>query len=147
MLVSGQSSDTSGSIKAILCYKCVDIVVKLPTVEYPASVGYGAHTYEGDVHIQIVIDENGNVESAKGISGHPLFRPMLEKASMTAKFKPTILYGKAEKLGAVIVYNITPPKFEDEASKSKVKLGIINGRARSLPKPEYSRELKELCAS
>ena len=138
---------SSGSIKAIQCYKCTDIVVKLPTVEYPASVGYGAHTYEGDVNIQIVIDESGNVESAKGISGHPLFSPMLEKASMTAKFKPTIIDGKGKKLKAIIVYKISPPKFEDEATKSELKLAIINGRAIDLSKPEYSQQAKDLYAS
>lgn len=137
----------SGSIKVILCYKCADIAVNLPMVEYPRYIGSGPHKWEGEIGIQIVIDEIGDVVSAKGLSGHPLFLTLLEKESLTAKFKPTIVDGKADKLRAVIVYKITPPNFEDEATESKVKLGIINCRATRLPKPEYPQVLKDLCAS
>lgn len=147
MLVLGQEPDTPGSITIVRCYECADILVKLPEIEYPRYLGYGAHKAEGEIGIQIVIDENGDVDSAKGISGHPFFRPMLEKASLTAKFKPTIVDGKAVKKRAVIFYQITLPQYVKETEKARAKLGIINGRAIELPKPEYSPQAKDLCAS
>ncbi len=147
--VCGQNDEAvSGSIKLSRCHDCEDLIVKLPEVPYPAYVGNGPHIYEGEVGVQIVIDENGDVESAKGISGHRYFRPMLEKASLAAKFKPTIVDGKPVKRTVVIFYKIAPPKTSSEIEEEPPqRLGIINGRATSLPKPAYTREMENLCAS
>lgn len=116
-------------------------------MQYPGYLGYGAHKADGYVGIQIVIDEKGDVESAKGISGHPYFHPMLEKASLTAKFKPTIADGKVVKKKALIFYQITLPQYVKETAIARAKLGIVNGGAIKLPKPEYSQHAKDLCAS
>lgn len=147
--VCGQNEETvPGSIKVDRCHDCEDLIIKLPDVSYPAYVGYGPHTFEGEVGVQIVIDENGDIKSAKGISGHRYFRPMLEKASLAAKFKRTIVDGKPVKKTAVIFYKITPPGKETGAiEKPPRRLGIINGMAEILPKPAYSQELKDLCAN
>ncbi|MBX3289110.1 MAG: energy transducer TonB [Acidobacteria bacterium] len=147
--VCGQNEETvPGSIKVDRCHDCEDLIIKLPDVSYPAYVGYGPHTFEGEVGVQIVIDENGDIKSAKGISGHRYFRPMLEKASLAAKFKRTIVDGKPVKKTAVIFYKITPPKKETELVERTPKhLGIINGRATSLPKPAYTRDMENLCAN
>jgi Periplasmic protein TonB, links inner and outer membranes len=147
MLVFGQQPEIPGSIKVVRCYECADIVIDLPMVEFPSYVASGPHKWEGEISIQIVIGENGDVESAKGISGHPYFRPMLEKASLIAKFKPPVVDGKVVKKKAVIFYLITLPQYVKETVKARAKLGSINGRAISLPKPEYPQELKDLCAS
>lgn len=135
-----------GSIKVSRCESCTDLIIELPDVEYPKYVGYGAHKYEGEVGVQIVIDEQGNVESAKGVFGHPYFRPMLEKASLTAKFKPTIVEGVPVKKTAVIVYKIVPPG-PDEQGSNRQALDIINAQAIKLPKPIYTDEMKNLCAT
>ncbi len=143
----GQNTAEAGSIRVSRCDECADIVLKLPEVEYPSYVGFGPHTYEGEVGIFVVIGPNGEVASAKGISGHPYFRPMLEKASLTAKFKPAIVDEKAETRRAVIFYQITPPKDPVETASSRAKMAIINGRATNLRKPEYSQNAENLCAS
>ncbi|MGH9948957.1 MAG: TonB family protein [Pyrinomonadaceae bacterium] len=60
---------------------------------------------EGTVRVQVTIDENGNVVSAKAADGHPLFRGVAEQAARGAKFKPTLLNDNAVKVTGVIVYN------------------------------------------
>lgn len=59
----------------------------------------------GLVNVQVMIDENGNVISAKAVSGHTLLRQSAEKAAWAAKFKPTLLSNEPVKVTGVIVYN------------------------------------------
>ena len=58
----------------------------------------------GKVSVQVIIDENGNVISAKVVSGHPLLSKETEAAALQTKFKPTTLSGKAVKFYGNIVY-------------------------------------------
>ena len=60
---------------------------------------------EGVVNVQIMIDESGNVTSAKAVSGHALLRQSAEKAARGAKFKPTLLSNEPVKAMGVIAYN------------------------------------------
>lgn len=60
---------------------------------------------EGVVSVQIMIDESGNVTSAKAVSGHTLLRQSAEKAARAAKFKPTLLSNEPVKAMGVIAYN------------------------------------------
>ncbi len=138
-------SETPGSIKVITCRNCEGILITLPNPEYPSYVGYGPHKYTGEVGVQIVIDGKGNVESAKAIFGHPYFRRMLENASLKAKFRLPAHDGLLKKLTGILVYKITPSTREIK-KQAKSKLGIVNGRATYLPKPQYSQKLKDLCA-
>ncbi|MCA1633334.1 MAG: energy transducer TonB [Acidobacteria bacterium] len=59
----------------------------------------------GQVSVQIVVDENGNVTSAKAISGHSLLRDASERAARKAKFSPTKLCGQPVKVTGVVTYN------------------------------------------
>jgi periplasmic protein TonB len=59
----------------------------------------------GVVNVQITIDENGNVISAKAIDGHPLLRQVSENAARSSKFSPTTLNGQRVKVTGVILYN------------------------------------------
>lgn len=59
----------------------------------------------GVVNVQVMIDENGNVISAKAVSGHAMLRQSAEKAAWAAKFKPTLLSNEPVKVTGVIVYN------------------------------------------
>jgi len=61
----------------------------------------------GDVNVQVIIDETGNVVSASAASGHPLLKGEAEKAARNAKFKPTFLNGQAVKVSGVIVYKFS----------------------------------------
>jgi len=58
----------------------------------------------GDVNVQVLIDEKGNVISAKAVSGHPLLRDSAERAARIAKFTPTVLSNQPVKVTGIIVY-------------------------------------------
>jgi TonB family protein len=58
--------------------------------------------------VEVTIDENGNVISAKAVSGHPLLQSAAVAAARLAKFKPTLLEGKPVKVIGVIVYSFVP---------------------------------------
>lgn len=61
----------------------------------------------GDVNVQVLIDEAGNVVSASAANGHPLLRGEAEKAARNAKFNPTLLSGQPVKVSGIIVYKFT----------------------------------------
>lgn len=58
----------------------------------------------GDVNVQVLIDEKGNVISAKAVDGHHLLRESAERAARTAKFTPTVLSNQPVKVTGIIVY-------------------------------------------
>lgn len=62
----------------------------------------------GAVHVQVTIDERGNVVSAQAISGDALLRAASEDAARASKFLPTLLKGVPVKVTGVIVYNFAP---------------------------------------
>ncbi|HEU4870545.1 MAG TPA: energy transducer TonB [Pyrinomonadaceae bacterium] len=60
---------------------------------------------QGLVTVQILIDEEGRVVSAKAISGHPFLIHEAQKAAMQARFTPTKLSNQPVKVSGVITYN------------------------------------------
>jgi TonB family protein len=75
----------------------------LPKPAFPAAAkAVGA---SGAVNVQVSIDENGNVTSARAVSGHPLLRAVSEAAARNAKFTQTFLSNQPVKVTGVIVYN------------------------------------------
>ena len=77
----------------------------LPPPPYPpAARAVGA---EGNVDVQVTIDENGNVISSHAVSGHPLLRQAAEKAAWNAKFTTTYLSRVPVKVTGVIVYKFS----------------------------------------
>ncbi|HKY43919.1 MAG TPA: TonB family protein [Pyrinomonadaceae bacterium] len=62
---------------------------------------------QGDVTVQVLIDENGNVISAKAVSGHPVLIPEVLKVARQARFKPTTLSGQPVKVSGMITYTFT----------------------------------------
>lgn len=89
----------------ISCGQCGSEPVFLAKPEYPKAAIYVKA--KGAVGVEILIDENGNVESAKAVSGHPLLRAASEKAALESKFTPKTLSGKPVKVRGYIVYNFT----------------------------------------
>lgn len=77
--------------------------IRLPKPAYP-PIARAAHA-AGTVVVQVLIDENGNVVSAKAVSGHPLLIPVAVGAARQAKFSPTKLSGQPVKVTGVIQYN------------------------------------------
>lgn len=75
----------------------------LPHPPYPlAAKAVGA---DGPVNVQVTIDEEGTVVSARAVSGHPLLRKAAEDAAKRAKFTTTYLSNVPVKVTGVIIYN------------------------------------------
>lgn len=75
----------------------------LPKPPYPAAAI--AVNAQGEVVVQVTIDETGKVVSAKAAKGHPILKPAAERAAWQARFTPTLLSGVPVKVTGVIVYN------------------------------------------
>ncbi|MGI9068549.1 MAG: TonB family protein, partial [Pyrinomonadaceae bacterium] len=77
--------------------------ISLPKPPYP-PIARSAHA-SGTVVVHVVVDEQGNVISARAVSGHPLLRAAAASAARGAKFSPTKLSGKPVKVSGVITYD------------------------------------------
>ncbi len=77
--------------------------ISLPAPAYPAAAK--AVKAGGTVNVEVLVDEKGNVVSAKAVSGHPMLRSSSAQAAREAKFSPTVLQGKPFKVSGIIVYN------------------------------------------
>ncbi len=136
----------------------------LPKPEYPAGLreaGIG-----GTVVVVIVIDENGTVISAEAqlkdsrvttsvdgevrepVEVDPQLRVAAETAALAAKFSPTLLSGIPVRVKGTLVYNFVPGG-DASATQSLIKAptgGILNGKATSMPLPEYPAAAKAVAA-
>jgi len=77
--------------------------VNLPSPEFPAIARQARAS--GSVKVQITIDEEGNVISAKAVAGHPLLQAAAVSAAQQARFSPTRLAGQPVKVQGVLIYN------------------------------------------
>ena len=77
--------------------------VSLPRPAFP--VVKKAARVEGPVTVEVLVDEGGDVVSARAVSGHQLLRAAAENAAREAKFSPTFLSGKPVKVSGVINYD------------------------------------------
>lgn len=62
----------------------------------------------GAVIVEVLIDEAGNVISARAVSGHPLLQAAAVAAARQAKFAPTSLMGEPVKVSGLLSYNFGP---------------------------------------
>lgn len=79
------------------------LALKLAVPIYPAVAQN--MKIQGKVTVQIALDEEGKVVSAKAVSGHQLLRTAGEDAAFRSKFKPTLVNNQAVKATGFIVYN------------------------------------------
>lgn len=78
-------------------------VIDKPAPPYPPiAKAAGIH---GAVAVQILVDEQGRVISAKATSGNPLLQSAAVQAAYRARFTPTLLSGQAVKVTGSITYN------------------------------------------
>lgn len=77
--------------------------ISLPQPSYP-QIGRAVHA-QGTVIVAIIIDECGNVSSARAVAGHPLLEQAAVEAASNARFSPTLLSGTPVKVSGVIAYN------------------------------------------
>ncbi|MBV8855764.1 MAG: TonB family protein [Acidobacteria bacterium] len=77
--------------------------IEKPAPPYPPIAK--AANIQGAVAVQIVIDEQGRVLSAKATSGPPLLLNAAVQAAYRARFTPTVLGGQPVKVTGSITYN------------------------------------------
>jgi len=77
--------------------------ISLPRPNYPPMARQ--IRVQGTVAVQVLIDENGRVISAKAVAGHPLLVPEAQRAAMQARFSPTMIGDQPVKVSGVITYN------------------------------------------
>lgn len=82
--------------------------ISLPEPLYP-PIARNAHA-SGTVTVQVTVDENGNVISARAVSGHPLLQAAAVQAARQAVFSPTTLSGEPVKVTGVLTYNFAMPQ-------------------------------------
>ena len=80
-----------------------DKAISLPKPPY-SPIARAAKA-SGTVVVQVTVDENGNVISARAVSGHPLLQAAAIAAARGAKFSPTRLSGQPVKVTGLITYN------------------------------------------
>lgn len=78
-------------------------VLAKPSPIYPPIAK--AARAQGTVIVQVLVDEEGYVISATGVSGHPLLQHASVLAARQARFTPTRLEGEPVKVSGVITYN------------------------------------------
>jgi periplasmic protein TonB len=79
--------------------------ISLPSPVYPDIARRAGAS--GVVEVEVVIDINGKVISAKATSGPLLLRQSSEMAARLARFNPTLLSGQPMRVSGVISYNFT----------------------------------------
>jgi TonB family protein len=81
------------------------VSLSLPRPAYPERAK--KEMAGGEVVVEVVIDEVGNVVAARALSGHYLLKDECVRAAYQAKFKPMIVGGKPIKVFGIITYNFT----------------------------------------
>lgn len=77
--------------------------ISKPAPPYPAIAR--AARASGVVTVQILVDEQGRVVSARAVNGHPLLQQAAVQAAYQARFSPTLLSGQPVRVSGVITYN------------------------------------------
>ncbi|HYH84566.1 MAG TPA: TonB family protein [Pyrinomonadaceae bacterium] len=77
--------------------------INKPAPPYPSIAKQAG--IQGPVSVQVLIDEQGRVVSAKATTGHPMLQGAAVQAAYRASFTPTKLSGQPVKVTGVITYN------------------------------------------
>jgi protein TonB len=80
--------------------------ISIPKPEYPAEAR--TKHLSGKVTVDVMIDEDGKVISARAVSGPPELRKAAEAAALKARFTPTKLSGTPVKVKGAITYDFSP---------------------------------------
>ncbi|HZT58558.1 MAG TPA: TonB family protein, partial [Pyrinomonadaceae bacterium] len=78
-------------------------LISKPQPAYPA-MARAAHV-QGTVNVEIVVDENGNVISARALGGPALLQQAAAQAARQAKFSPLLVSGVPVKFKGTLAYN------------------------------------------
>jgi TonB family protein len=83
-----------------------DKAISLPKPAFPQIAR--SVKASGTVVVQVIVDEDGDVISARPLSGHPLLQAVAVAAAHQAKFPPTRRGGQPVKVSGVIRYEFKP---------------------------------------
>ena len=78
-------------------------VISSPRPEFPTAAK-GRFSGFAILTTEVEVDESGNVIAAHMISGGPIFKKSTEQAALKAKFRPTIVDGRAVRVKGVLVH-------------------------------------------
>jgi TonB family protein len=59
---------------------------------------------QGEVSVEVMIAPDGHVESARVVSGHPMFSEKAREAALGWRFQPTLLNNVPVRVTGVIVF-------------------------------------------
>ena len=121
--------------------------IELITPPYP-PLARTAHI-QGQVMVEVLIDEQGMVFSAEAVSGPQLLRPAAVGAAKGSRFKQTLLDGVPVKVAGLLTYNFAfdgaPPVPPTELSPVDRSFSIIfPGIGNKVDHPYLSSNLTEL---
>jgi TonB family protein len=98
------------SVQIISASKSASVLTDEPPVimavapNYPALID--AKGAKGDVLVQVKVNADGSVSSAKAISGHPVLRPSSEEAAKRWRFAPSS--DAASQRNIILTFTFTP---------------------------------------
>lgn len=78
-----------------------------PAPAYPAAAS--AARVQGEVRVQAEVDRDGNVASARAISGPPLLRDAAVDAVQRWRYRPFLSAGRTVSMGATAVMEFELP--------------------------------------
>jgi TonB family protein len=81
--------------------------IEKPVPIYPHAAGVAR--VSGLVVIHVIVDENGRVETATAVRGHPLLRSAAIDAARLARFAPTRVSGNPVKVSGILLYRFVRP--------------------------------------
>jgi len=82
-------------------------ILSLPKPNYPPIAKQ--LRLQGQISVQVLIDEQGRVVSAKALGGHQILVNAAESSATQARFSPTLLSNQPVKVSGVIIYNFVLP--------------------------------------
>jgi TonB family protein len=110
------SSDIANLIKHVPADVLKSAAIELPQPEYPQAAMLARA--EGNVEVQVLVDEQGHVMSARALSGSPLLIDAAEAAARKARFSKTKLSLDSSRVYSVIKYTFKTPASEVSSAPS-----------------------------
>ncbi|HYP50264.1 MAG TPA: TonB family protein [Pyrinomonadaceae bacterium] len=117
--VFAQTKDPPPQVARITMGVINSRATSLPKPAYPPAAK--AVRAGGSVNVEVTYDENGDVISAKAVSGHPLLQQAAVAAARQAKFTRTLVSGQPVKVTGIVVYNFEPSPATPAAGQNKSK--------------------------
>lgn len=110
--------------------------INLPQPDFPLASELTGQ--KGVVEVQVAVDENGNVTSARGTSGNHLLNEAAEAAALKARFSPSRLSPEPARVFGVITYEFAAPSKANptvRTTSATQESGTLSTPINNAPKP------------